>query len=240
MFTAEELTNGKIILINKPLQWTSHDVVAKMRTPIKIYCQNRKMKIGHAGTLDPLATGLLLLLTGKATKLTESMQGLEKEYTGTITLGATTPSFDAETEINERFSLEGITETLIHDTAKQFLGVQEQMPPVYSSVQVNGIRAYNYAREGETVVLKTRTVELFRFEITAIRLPEIDFVVHCSKGTYIRSLAHDFGKALQCGGYLTALRRTKVGDHHIEHAYEMDDLLQFFRKEIDQRKAAEL
>ena len=225
MFTAEELVTGKIILIDKPLHWTSHDVVAKVRIPIKIFCRDRKMKIGHAGTLDPLATGLLILLTGKATKQTESLQGLEKEYTGTITLGATTPSYDAETAVDATFPIQHITPELIHETAKSFLGVQEQIPPIYSSVQVDGIRAYNYAREGETVKLKARTVELFRFEITAIRMPEIDFVVHCSKGTYIRSLAHDFGKAIGSGGYLTSLRRTKVGDFDIQDALSLETML---------------
>ena len=225
MFTAEELVTGKIILIDKPLHWTSHDVVAKVRIPIKIFCRDRKMKIGHAGTLDPLATGLLILLTGKATKQTESLQGLEKEYTGTITLGATTPSYDAETAVDATFPIQHITPELIHETAKSFLGVQEQIPPIYSSVQVDGIRAYNYAREGETVKLKARTVELFRFEITAIRMPEIDFVVHCNKGTYIRSLAHDFGKAIGSGGYLTALRRTKVGDFDIQDALSLENML---------------
>ena len=225
MFTAEELVTGKIILIDKPLHWTSHDVVAKVRIPIKIFCRDRKMKIGHAGTLDPLATGLLILLTGKATKQTESLQGLEKEYTGTITLGATTPSYDAETAVDATFPIQHITPELIHETAKSFLGVQEQIPPIYSSVQVDGIRAYNYAREGETVKLKARTVELFRFEITAIRMPEIDFIVHCSKGTYIRSLAHDFGKAIGSGGYLTSLRRTKVGDFDIQDALSLETML---------------
>lgn len=225
MFTAEELVSGKIILIDKPLHWTSHDVVAKVRIPIKIFCRDRKMKIGHAGTLDPLATGLLILLTGKATKQTESLQGLEKEYTGTITLGATTPSYDAETAVDATFPTQHITPELIHETAKSFLGEQEQIPPIYSSVQVDGIRAYNYAREGETVKLKARTVSLFRFEITAIRMPEIDFVVHCSKGTYIRSLAHDFGKALGSGGYLTALRRTKVGNFDVQDALSLENML---------------
>lgn len=225
MFTAEELVSGKIILIDKPLHWTSHDVVAKVRIPIKIFCHDRKMKIGHAGTLDPLATGLLILLTGKATKQTESLQGLEKEYTGTITLGATTPSYDAETAVDATFPTQHITPELIHETAKSFLGEQEQIPPIYSSVQVDGIRAYNYAREGETVKLKARTVSLFRFEITAIRMPEIDFVVHCSKGTYIRSLAHDFGKALGSGGYLTALRRTKVGNFDVQDALSLENML---------------
>ncbi len=225
MFTAEELVTGKIILIDKPLHWTSHDVVAKVRIPIKIFCRDRKMKIGHAGTLDPLATGLLILLTGKATKQTESLQGLEKEYTGTITLGATTPSYDAETAVDATFPIQHITPELIHETAKNFLGEQEQIPPIYSSVQVDGIRAYNYAREGETVKLKARTVSLFRFEITAIRMPEIDFIVHCSKGTYIRSLAHDFGKAIGSGGYLTALRRTKVGNYDVQDALSLENML---------------
>ena len=225
MFTAEELVTGKIILIDKPLHWTSHDVVAKVRIPIKIFCRDRKMKIGHAGTLDPLATGLLILLTGKATKQTESLQGLEKEYTGTITLGATTPSYDAETAVDATFPIQHITPELIHETAKSFLGVQEQIPPIYSSVQVDGIRAYNYAREGETVKLKARTVELFRFEITAIRMPEIDFGVDCSKGKYLRSLAQDVGKAIGSGGYLTALGRTKVGDFDIQDALSLETML---------------
>jgi len=225
MFTAEAFQEGQILLINKPLQWTSHDVVARLRGPLKHYCANKKFKIGHAGTLDPLATGLLLVLTGKATKLAEKLQGLEKEYTGTITLGATTPSFDAETAVTETLPTAHISAADIQAMAKQFEGNQDQNPPIYSAVKVDGIRAYDYARGGNELIMKSRNITLFSFEITSIRMPEVDFKVHCSKGTYIRSLAHDFGKALGCGGYLTALCRTAVGSYRIEDATTIDAVL---------------
>lgn len=226
MLTAQAFQEGQILLINKPLQWTSHDVVARLRGPLKNYCSDKKFKIGHAGTLDPLATGLLLVLTGKATKLAETLQGLEKEYTGTITLGASTPSFDAETAITNILPTEHITPSAIYAMAKQFEGNQDQVPPIYSSVKVDGVRAYDYARGGDELVMKSRNITLFAFEITALRMPEVDFKVHCSKGTYIRSLAHDFGNALGCGGYLTALCRTAVGKYRIKDATTIEAVLQ--------------
>lgn len=225
MYTVEEFQTGKILLIDKPLTWTSHDVVARLRGPLKRFCSDKKFKIGHAGTLDPLATGLLIVLTGKATKLTESLQGLDKEYTGTITLGAITPSYDAETAVTESFPTNYITAEAIHEMAKKFEGPQEQIPPIYSSVKVDGMRAYNYARNGEELIIKSRNITLFKFEITAINMPEVNFKVHCSKGTYIRSLAHDFGKALGCGGYLTALCRTSVGHYNLKDATTIDAVL---------------
>jgi tRNA pseudouridine55 synthase len=177
----------------------------------------KKFKIGHAGTLDPLATGLLIVCTGKFTKKITEIQGQAKEYTGTFTVGATTPSYDLETEINETFPTEHITEALIRETTKQFVGEIDQKPPVFSAIKKDGIRLYEHARAGEEVEILSRKITIHEFEITRIVLPEVDFRVKCSKGTYIRSLAFDFGKALQSGGYLSALRRTKIGDYSVEN-----------------------
>jgi tRNA pseudouridine55 synthase len=177
----------------------------------------KKFKIGHAGTLDPLATGLLIVCTGKFTKKITEIQGQAKEYTGTFTVGATTPSYDLETEINETFPTEHITEALIRETTKQFVGEIDQKPPVFSAIKKDGIRLYEHARAGEEVEILSRKITIHEFEITRIALPEIDFRVKCSKGTYIRSLAFDFGKALQSGGYLSVLRRTKIGEYSVEN-----------------------
>ena len=178
----------------------------------------KKIKVGHAGTLDPLATGLLIVCTGKFTKRIPELQGMEKEYTGTFYIGATTPSYDLETEINETFPTEHIDENLIHETVKQFLGEIDQKPPVFSAIKKDGKRLYEHARKGEEVEIAFRKTTIHDFEITRIALPEIDFRVVCSKGTYIRSLAYDFGKALQSGAHLTALRRTKIGQFSVEGA----------------------
>ena len=216
--TAEAILEGQILLIDKPLNWSSFQAVNKLKYILKRkYELPKKFKIGHAGTLDPLATGLLIVCTGKFTKKITEIQGQAKEYTGTITLGATTPSYDLETEINETFPTEHITEALIWETTKQFVGEIDQKPPVFSAIKKDGIRLYEHARAGEEVEILSRKITIHEFEITRIALPEIDFRVKCSKGTYIRSLAYDFGMALNSGGYLSALRRTKIGDYSVEN-----------------------
>jgi tRNA pseudouridine55 synthase len=189
-----------------------------------------KIKVGHAGTLDPLATGLLIVCTGKFTKRIMELQGMEKEYTGTFHIGATTPSYDLETEINETFPTAHIDESLIHETVKQFLGEIDQKPPVFSAIKKDGKRLYEHARKGEEVEIASRKTTIHEFEITRIALPEIDFRVVCSKGTYIRSLAYDFGRALQSGAHLTVLRRTKIGEFSVEGALSPDE----FENEIKQ------
>ena len=224
---AEDYQEGQILLIDKPLKWSSFQAVNKLKFGlIKELKLPKKFKIGHAGTLDPLASGLLLICTGKFTKRIEELQGQAKEYTGTITVGATTPSYDLETEINERFPTEHITETLIHETLPQFIGEIDQKPPVFSAIKKDGKRLYESARAGIEVEIKTRKVMVSEFEITRIALPEIDFRIVCSKGTYIRSIAYDFGLALQSGGHLTALRRTKIGDYSVENATEPEAFIE--------------
>jgi tRNA pseudouridine55 synthase len=214
--TAEDFLEGQILLIDKPLSWSSFQAVNKLKYILKRqYNLPKKFKIGHAGTLDPLATGLLIVCTGKFTKKITEIQGQAKEYTGTITVGATTPSYDLETEVNASFPTGHITTALIQETVKQFLGEIDQKPPVFSAIKKDGIRLYEHARAGEEVEIQTRKTSIYEFEITRIALPEIDFRVTCSKGTYIRSLAFDFGKALNSGGYLSVLRRTKIGDYDV-------------------------
>ena len=214
--TAEDYLEGQVILIDKPLTWSSFQAVNKLKYILKRkYDLPKKFKIGHAGTLDPLATGLLIICTGKFTKKITEIQAQAKEYTGTITVGATTPSYDLETEVDATFPTEHITEALILETTKQFLGEIDQKPPVFSAIKKDGKRLYEHARAGEEVEIAFRKTTIYEFEITRIALPEIDFRVTCSKGTYIRSLAFDFGKALQSGGYLSALRRTKIGNYSV-------------------------
>lgn len=223
--TEEAYTNGQVLLIDKPLEWTSFQAVNKIRWHIKQRFQIKKIKVGHAGTLDPLASGLLIICTGKQTKEIHVYQGQEKEYTGTFTIGATTPSYDLETEIDNTFPTAHITKELIHDTTKQFLGEIDQKPPIFSAIKKEGKRLYELARKGETAEIKSRKVTIDEFEITNINLPNIDFRVVCSKGTYIRSLAYDFGKALHSGGHLSALRRTKIGTFSVEKAKSIDDFI---------------
>jgi tRNA pseudouridine55 synthase len=216
--TDEAILEGQILLIDKPLTWSSFQAVNKLKYILKRkYDLPKKFKIGHAGTLDPLATGLLIVCTGKFTKKITEIQGQAKEYTGTFTIGATTPSYDMETEINETFPSEHITEALIQETTKQFVGEIDQKPPVFSAIKKDGIRLYEHARAGEEVEIAFRKTTIYEFEITRIALPEIDFRVVCSKGTYIRSLAFDFGKAMQSGGYLSVLRRTKIGKYSVDN-----------------------
>ncbi|MDY0077989.1 MAG: tRNA pseudouridine(55) synthase TruB [Bacteroidales bacterium] len=209
---------GEIILIDKPLDWTSFDVVNFIRSLIKRFHQIHKLKVGHAGTLDPLATGLLIICTGKMTKQIQQFQDQSKHYTGTFRVGETTPSCDKETEVDGRFPTEHITAELLESVRKQFLGLQQQFPPIYSAVKVDGKRAFKYAREQKEVKLASREVEIYDFQIDAKNFPELAFSVHCSKGTYIRSLAFDFGKALESGAYLTSLRRTHIGDFSVDNA----------------------
>ncbi|WP_029034022.1 tRNA pseudouridine(55) synthase TruB [Salinimicrobium terrae] len=223
--TEEEFKAGQILLFDKPLEWTSFQLVNKVRWLIKRNFRIKKIKVGHAGTLDPLASGLLILCTGKSTKLIESLQGQEKEYTGTFTLGATTPSFDMETKVDETFPTEHLTPEGIHEATKTFLGDIQQRPPVFSALKKDGKRLYEYARSGEEVEIPTRTVNISEFEITKIELLKVHFRVVCSKGTYIRSLAFDFGKHLNTGAYLSSLRRTRIGDYKVENALTVDSFV---------------
>ena len=220
--TDEDYLNGQILLIDKPLNWTSFQAVNKLKYAlINKLGLPKKFKIGHAGTLDPLATGLLLVCTGKFTKRITELQGQAKEYTGTFFIGATTPSYDLETEIDETFPTSHVDEALIHETVKQFLGEIDQIPPIYSAIKKEGVRLYEHARAGNAVEIASRKTTIHEFEITRIALPEIDFRVVCSKGTYIRSLAFDFGKAMNSGSHLTALRRTKIGDYDVKEAVDV-------------------
>ena len=217
--TPEDYLEGQVLLIDKPLHFTSFQAVNKLKyLLINKVGLPKKFKIGHAGTLDPLASGLLLICTGKFTKRITELQGQAKEYTGTFHIGATTPSYDLETEVDQHFPTTHITESLIHETVKQFLGEIDQKPPIFSAIKKDGVRLYEHARAGETIEIASRKTTIHEFEITRIELPEIDFRVVCSKGTYIRSLAFDFGQALASGAHLTALRRTKIGDYDVTNA----------------------
>lgn len=221
-----EFAEGQLLLVNKPYKWTSFDVVGKIRNAFKPL----KLKVGHAGTLDPLASGLLIICTGKMTKQIDSFQAQEKEYTGTLVLGATTPSYDLETAEDQRYDISDITIEKIIGATKQFIGELQQYPPAHSAVKIDGERLYEKARRGEEVELRARAVTINEFEITGINLPEVDFRVVCSKGTYIRSLANDFGKALNNGAYLSRLRRTRSGDYRIEDAREVMELVNSIRE----------
>lgn len=223
MKTLEDYQAGQTLLIDKPLKWSSFQAVNKIKLALKSVYKVKKLKVGHAGTLDPLATGLLVICVGKHTKKIPNFQGQEKEYTGTFTLGSTTPSYDLETEINETFPTEHITEKLIYETGLDFFGEIDQVPPVFSALKKDGQRMYKLARAGEVIEVDSRKVFIHEFEITRIELPEVDFRVVCSKGTYIRSLAYDFGKALNSGAHLSALRRTKIGDFDVKNAITPED-----------------
>ncbi len=209
---------GEVFLLDKPYEWTSFHVVNSIRYQMSRVTGFKRNKVGHAGTLDPLATGLLIICTGKATKQIESYQAQVKEYTGTFKLGATTPCFDLEKEEDKQFPIDHITKEMIQDATKHFIGKIEQTPPIFSAIKIKGKRAYDYARNDEQVVIKPKNIEIMEFEITDIRMPEVDFRVVCSKGTYIRSLARDFGLKLDSGAYLIALRRTKIGDYDVKDA----------------------
>lgn len=219
MKTAEEVLNGQVILIDKPLTWSSFQAVNKLKYSIKRrFDLPKKFKIGHAGTLDPLASGLLIICTGKFTKKITEIQAQPKEYTGTFFIGATTPSYDLETEIDQTYPITHIDDALIHKTVAQFIGEIDQKPPVFSAIKKDGVRLYEHARAGIEVEIASRKTTIYEFEITRIALPEIDFRVVCSKGTYIRSLAYDFGKTMESGSHLMVLRRTKIGDYKVENA----------------------
>lgn len=217
---------GAFLLIDKPLGWTSFDVVNKVRYALKQTLGIKKIKVGHAGTLDPLATGLLILCTGKFTKKIDTYQALYKVYDGHFQLGATTPSYDAETEIAERFETSDLTPEKIRAVLSQFTGAIEQVPPMYSAIKVDGQPLYKKAREGKTVRIKSRQVTINEFTLPNIGADfQVDFEVKCSKGTYIRSLVHDYGQALNNGAYLTKLRRTHIGEHALADAWQLDELI---------------
>ena len=231
MKTLEDYLSGQVLLVDKPLNWTSFQVVNKLRWEIRQAFSIKKIKVGHAGTLDPLATGLLVICTGKMTKQIDTFQGQIKEYTGTLVLGSTTPSFDLETEINKTFPTDQISEDLIYKTTEQFTGEIQQFPPVFSALKKDGKRLYEFARAGEHVDIPSRTVCISEFEITKINGLHIDFRVVCSKGTYIRSLANDFGKALKSGAHLSALRRTKIGAFDVSEAVSIEGFIKNLRSE---------
>ncbi len=234
----KDFRTGEVLLMNKPLTWTSFQVVNKMKWLIKnhpsMLLDGKKIqpKIGHAGTLDPLATGLLIVCTGKQTKNIESYQAQEKEYTGTFYIGATTPCYDMEKPIDKHYPTEHITDELIEETTKQFTGNIQQTPPLFSAIKINGKRAYDIARAGETAEIKSKEITISVFEITRIALPEVDFRVICSKGTYIRSLARDFGEALLSGAHLTALCRTRIGEYKLSDAMDIEEFEAGLKAEI--------
>ncbi|HAO15570.1 MAG TPA: tRNA pseudouridine(55) synthase TruB [Tenacibaculum sp.] len=225
MTTVEDFKNGQVLLIDKPLEWTSFQVVNKLRWHIKKHFNLKKIKVGHAGTLDPLATGLLIICTGKQTKSIELYQGQVKEYTGTFTIGSTTPSYDLETEINQTFPIDHITPQLIQETTTTFIGKIQQKPPIFSAIKKDGKRLYELARAGKTTEIKSREIEIKEFEITEIKLPKIAFRIVCSKGTYIRSIANDFGLALNSGAHLSDLRRTKIGNFSVNNAFNIEEFI---------------
>jgi len=224
---------GKILLFDKPYRWTSFDVAKKVKFLLKKRFQLKDIKVGHAGTLDPLATGLIIVCTGKATKLIDGIQSQAKEYIANIKLGETTPSYDLETEVDKTFPHEHITAEMITQTLQKFIGEQEQTPPIFSAKKIDGKRAYTYARNGEEVVMKKAIVNMYDLEwvINEKKLPWIDVRIACSKGTYIRSFAYDFGLALQSGAHLTGLRRTKIGDYKVENAIDPDSFGDLLLKE---------
>lgn len=227
--TQDDLFNGQVVLVNKPRTWTSFDAVNKMRSDMRHGFQIPWIKIGHAGTLDPLATGLLIVCIGRKTKTIESFQGMEKEYTGTIMLGATTPSYDLETPVNERYSIADITPEKIKEAAKKFVGAVWQYPPDFSAKKIQGDRAYDIARSGGTPDIKPSLVHISKFEIVDVLLPMVEFKVVCGKGTYIRSLAHDLGRQLGCGGLLASLCRTRIGKFKLKDAVELKDWMSSLR-----------
>lgn len=214
-----------VLYFDKPLGWTSFNLVNRVRGVLSRHIGVKKLKVGHAGTLDPLATGVMILCTGKNTKLIESFQYQTKEYVATIKLGATTPSFDLETEIDAEYPVEHITEDLVKQTLNKFIGEIKQIPPTYSAIKINGKRAYEYARKGDEVELKPKTLVIDEIELLDYKMPEIVVRVVCSKGTYIRALARDIGEALNSGGHLTALRRTRIGDIRVENCLQYDDFV---------------
>lgn len=227
-----QFKKGEFLLVDKPIEWTSFDVVNKIRHCIKKKLGIKKIKVGHAGTLDPMATGLLIICTGKFTKRLSEFQGLDKTYTGTLKLGATTPSYDSETKEDTQYPTEHINRDVLEEAKQQFVGAIEQYPPIFSAIKVNGQPLYKKARKGESVEVEPRNVHIHRFDIARIELPFVDFSVECSKGTYIRSLAHDLGKAAASGAYLTALRRTHIGKYSVDNAWQLDELIEAIRESV--------
>jgi tRNA pseudouridine55 synthase len=219
------IKEGELILIDKELNWTSFDVVNKIRYAIKKKFDIKKIKVGHAGTLDPLATGLLIICCGKMTKSINNFSAMNKTYSGKITIGSTTPSYDLETKPNVHYPIDHINEKLILKTAKKFVGKIFQTPPMFSAIKKDGVRLYNLARQGKEIKIDKREVLIDSFEITSFNLPEISFNVTCSKGTYIRSIAHDFGKELNSGAHLSELRRIKIGDYSVKDSVKVMDFI---------------
>lgn len=226
----KEFALGSTIVVDKPFEWTSFDVVNKIRWNLKKKLGVKNIKVGHAGTLDPLATGLLVICIGKHTKLIESIMPGEKQYTGTILLGKTTPSYDLETEYDQEFPTEHITAELLEEVRQTFIGEQDQVPPIFSAKQIDGKRAYDIARAGKTVEMRSNKITISDFQIDATNFPEVTFNVTCSKGTYIRSIASDFGKKLNSGGTLIELRRIRSGEFTIEEAKTVDEMLDFIHQ----------
>jgi tRNA pseudouridine55 synthase len=227
--TVEDFLDGQILLINKPLGWTSFDVVKKIKNLIRTKYSLKKIKVGHAGTLDPLASGLLIVCTGKFTKRISELQGQAKIYTGDISLGGTTPSYDLETEVDVKFETSHISEELIKETTSQFTGEIDQKPPIFSALKRGGERLYEKARRGESIEIEARKVSVHSFDITAIKMPKVSFEIKCSKGTYIRSIAYDFGLALNSGAHLSKLCRTAIGDYQLADALDVSD----FEKQLN-------
>jgi tRNA pseudouridine55 synthase len=219
----EDFKNGQVLLINKPLNWTSFQVVNKIRWLIKNKFGIKKIKVGHAGTLDPLATGLLIICTGKMTKKISSFQNQTKKYTGTFLIGSTTPSFDLETKPDNTFPVDHINKDLIINATKSFIGKIKQKPPIYSAIKKDGKRLYESARIGENIEINDRDIEILNFNISRINMPHIDFEVECSKGTYIRALANDFGKKLNSGATLYKLNRTKIGEYSVNKSISIEE-----------------
>ena len=226
----EDFESGVVLLINKEINWTSFDVVKKIKNLLKEKFSFKKIKVGHAGTLDPLATGLLVVCAGKSTKMISEIQNQKKEYTGELTMGATTPSYDLETEIDNRYDISNISESDIFSKTKLFIGEVFQKPPIFSAIKVKGERLYEKARRGEKINIKKRKITIYNFKLTKILLPKIHFIIECSKGTYIRSIAHDFGKSLNNGAYLSKLVRTKIGEFDLKDAKSIIE----FENELNQ------
>lgn len=226
----EDFESGVVLLINKEINWTSFDVVKKIKNLLKEKFSFKKIKVGHAGTLDPLATGLLVICTGKSTKMISEIQNQKKEYTGELTMGATTPSYDLETEIDNRYDISNISESDIFSKTKLFIGEVFQKPPIFSAIKVKGERLYEKARRGEKINIKKRKITIYNFKLTEILLPKIHFIIECSKGTYIRSIAHDFGKSLNNGAHLSKLVRTKIGEFDLKDAKSIIE----FENELNQ------
>ena len=226
----EDFESGVVLLINKEINWTSFDVVKKIKNLLKEKFSFKKIKVGHAGTLDPLATGLLVVCTGKSTKMISKIQNQKKEYTVELTMGATTPSYDLETEIDNRYDISNISESDIFSKTKLFIGEVFQKPPIFSAIKVKGERLYEKARRGEKINIKKRKITIYNFKLTKILLPKIHFIIECSKGTYIRSIAHDFGKSLNNGAHLSKLVRTKIGEFDLKDAKSIIE----FENELNQ------